>query len=68
MGEAWTETQEGISIFFFSFSALLALVLVLSVSAGFCYGARPYSLAPILIFHFSSTSLLFRNFFMTLKS
>lgn len=32
MGETWTETQEGISIFFVAFSALLALVLVLSVS------------------------------------
>lgn len=32
MGEAWTESQEGISIFFFSFSFLLAVVLVLSVS------------------------------------
>lgn len=35
MGEAWTESQEGISVFFFAFSALLAVVLVLSVSEGF---------------------------------
>lgn len=37
MGEAWTESQEGISVFFFAFSALLAVVLVLSVSEGLLF-------------------------------